>query len=90
MDKFFNKFNENFWYAVIAILTALLLTIIGALSDVDAAELPDETEPPVIEQPKPKTKKPIQKKSKPFTNPVNEKTEETQYELVEDYQELAA
>lgn len=89
MGKFIYKFNENFWYAVIAILTALFLTILGAYNDVDAATLPDETEPPVIQQPKPKTKKPV-KKMKVFTNPVNEKIEESQYELVEDYQELAA
>ncbi len=88
MDKFLNQFNEKFWYMVITILTAILLSIIGAYSDLDAAELPDETEP-VIEQPKPKTKKPV-KKPKVFTNPVNKKSEETQYELVENYQELAA
>ena len=88
MDKFLNQFNEKFWYMVITILTAILLSIIGAYSDLDAAELPDETEP-VIEQPKPKTKKPV-KKPKVFTNPVNKKREETQYELVENYQELAA
>ena len=89
MDKFLNQFNEKFWYAVIAILTALFLTILGAYNDVDAATLPDETEPPVIQQPKPKTKKPVSK-PKVITNPVNKKSEETQYELVEDYKELAA
>lgn len=89
MDKFLNQFNEKFWYMVITILTAILLSIIGAYSDIDAAELPDETEPPVIEQPKTKTKKPV-KKPKVFTKPVNKKVEETQYELVEDDKELAA
>jgi len=89
MDKFLNQFNEKFWYLVITILTAALLSLIGFYSDIDAAELPDETEPPVIEQPKPKTKKPV-KKMKVFTKPVNKKVEETQYELVEDDKELAA
>lgn len=85
MDKFF---NQLFWYFVISLLVAALLSLIGLYSDVDAKELPDETEP-VIQQPKPKTKKPVLK-PKSFTNPVNKKIEETQYEMVEDYKELAA
>lgn len=89
MDKFLNQFNERFWYWVIVILVSLFLTIIGAYSDVDAATLPDETEPPVIEQPKPKTKKPVNK-PKRIPKPVNKKSEETQYEFVEDNKELAA
>lgn len=90
MDKFLNQFNEKFWYLVITILTAALLSLIGFYSDIDAAELPDETEPPVIEQPKPKTKKPVVK-PKVFTNPVNKKTDEKkEWELVENYKELAA
>lgn len=89
MEKFFKKFNERFWYWAISLLVAALLSLIGYYSDVDAKELPDETEP-VIEQPKPKTKKPVSK-PKRFTNPVNKKSEDKkEWELVGDYKELAA